>query len=858
MVSNAYHPGTWSTVPKGSVRFHSDVPWAVMQLTLALLTAILFVPFSFAAVIARPAAAATVAESFTVASFVQQDIDGNGKPDEAEIHCRCYSTDDRITVIDGAGNMAPATTIEAGTDMEDDLWLFDVGNHGRYPIAVQFARQDEQLTAQIYQDQDGDGSVAIGERDGHTVVTEPGFPSITMNARDGFWQRDGRLAPNFDITVDDRMLATFAGERYQTLVQNDGKPDVVIRVRGPHDGDPRSYDWRNVYAPVPSDWGIYRTTLMVRERGEEPAFPPVFPWYVLGGTYGTIQHYEGGTVPTTPLAGVGGSPYGIVKPYGESFPPIQVDWNAGKIAYVGEFVASRGSDTNWFTYSIKRVEPGKVTEPDFESPFAYYDLAADNDSVPELSVRAERIVADDPFVPPQWRGRTYQQIRYSWEQREGQGWSYKLGLLGRNPIDGQVPFPEFALRTIPYEQFPTWVTTHAWDIATFTAVERDLYDSTEGVYAWDPSGALRDQYYAGAGSQPANAFESIDSGVRGEYSFHSGTQPYLYFSPVDARLHLAGASQGLYNVDGNRRVVYQSLAGNGFIDSWQVFDGDQAVAQLAQRPGALLYAGDGRVTLLEADVPTETFRTLPPTNHDEWVRLGQQLDANKRDFAGDDLGAMFDQFSGRRLTLSGGALSDLRETDNGFRFILDLQPGFNLGNFPVFGITEPGRYVLDYDSATGRFTAQPSSPPALSIEAVEAAAPATALEPVRVSITLANRGLEDARTVPVIVTATRSGNSPRAIAQQTVELLGPEQKVVPVSWTPPVPGDWTVTARLYPPGGAVEQSAEVTVAAAAMPPWQSVATVGWPKTLPLAYIVALLGLIALPAGGGLLLLRRQA
>jgi hypothetical protein len=827
-----------------------------MQLALALIIAILLVPISSAAVIARPVAAATVAESFTVASFVQRDTNGNGKPDEAEIHCRCYSADDRITVIDGAQNMPTATTIEAGTDMQDDLWLFDVGNHGRYPIAVQFARQGEQLTAQIYQDQDGDGSVAIGERDGHTVVTEPGFPSITVIALDGFWQRDGRLAPNFDFTVDDHVLATFTGERYQTAVKNDGKSDVVIRVRGPHDGDSRSYDWRNVYAPVPASWGIYRTTLMVREQGQEPPFQPVFPWYLLGGTYGSMSDYGEGTLPTLPLIGAGDHPYGIVKPYGQSFPPIQVNWQAGRIAYIGEFVASRGSDTNWFTYSIKRVEPGKVTEPNFESPFAYYDLAADNDSVPELSVRAERIVADDHYVPPQWRGRIYQQIRYSWEQQQGQGWSYKLGLLGRNPIDGQVQFPEFSLQTVPYEQFPTWVTTHSWDIATFAAVERGWYDSTEGVYSWDPSGALRDQYYAG-GSPPSNAFKSIDYGVRGEYSLHSGTQPYLYFSPVDARLHLAGASQGLYNVDGNRRVVYQSLAGDGFIDSWQVFDGDQAVAQLVQRPGALLYAGDGRVTLLKADVPKETFRTLPPTSHDEWVTLGQQLDAHKRNLTGDDLGAMFGQFSGQRLALSGGALSDLRMTDTGFRFILDLQPGFSPGNFPVSGITEPGRYVLDYDDTTGRFTAQPSSPPALSIEAVDAAARPTAFEPVRVSITLANGGLEDAQTVPLIVTATRSGSSPRAITQQTVDLLGPEQKVVPVSWTPPGPGDWMVTARLYQAGGAVDKTAHVTVAAPPVPSWQSVATVGWPKTLSLAYIVALLGLIALPAGGGLLLLRRQ-
>ncbi|HEU4792746.1 MAG TPA: hypothetical protein VFS96_03725, partial [Nitrolancea sp.] len=221
-------------------------------------------------------------------------------------------------------------------------------------------------------------------------------------------------------------------------------------------------------------------------------------------------------------------------------------------------------------------------------------------------------------------------------------------------------------------------------------------------------------------------------------------------------------------------------------------------------------------------------------------------------------GTMFGQFAGQRLTLTGGVLSDLRATDGGFRFVLDLQPGFDLGDFPVSGITEPGRYVLDFDDATGQFTAQQSSPPAPVIEEVEATAPAMALQPLDLAISLANSGLEDARNVPLIVTATGPDGSPRLIAQKKVDLLGTDRQVVPTSWTPPGPGDWTMTARLYPPGGAVEKAAGVTVAAAPMPAWQSVATVGWPETQPLAYIVALLGLIALPAGGGLLLLRRPA
>jgi hypothetical protein len=217
---------------------------------------------------------------------------------------------------------------------------------------------------------------------------------------------------------------------------------------------------------------------------------------------------------------------------------------------------------------------------------------------------------------------------------------------------------------------------------------------------------------------------------------------------------------------------------------------------------------------------------------------------------------MFGQFAGERLTLSGGVLSNLRMTETGFRFVLDLQPGYDLGNFPVSGIDAPGRFLLDYDAGAGRFTARPSSPANPVIESITTNGPATTLQPIHVATNLANSGLDDAGTMPLIATATRPGGSPRVITQSTVGLLGQSRHIVPVSWTPPGNGDWTVAARLYTSGGADERTVSAPVARAPKPSWQSVATVGWPETWPLAYLIALLGLIALPAVGGLLLLRR--
>ena len=308
-----------------------------------------------------------------------------------EVRCACYSSDDLLTVVRTRGTLPISEELNEESDFSDALWLFDVGHRGTYQLAVRFHRDDGDLAADVWQDQDGDWTVALEQRDGTVQVIEPGFPSLRAVALDGYWQRDGRLAPNFDLIVDDRTNAAFGSGLYEDRMQNDGHPDVSIAVRGPRGADPRSYDWRNVHTPISESSGIYRTTLMVREQGLEPPFPPVFPWYFLGAWYGTAADPARAALSKIPLVGTGIPPYGMVKPYNQSFPPIQVDWSVGRIQMLGEFVASRGSDVNWFTYSLRRVEPAATTDPNFESPFSFYDLAGDRDGIPELQVRVDRM-----------------------------------------------------------------------------------------------------------------------------------------------------------------------------------------------------------------------------------------------------------------------------------------------------------------------------------------------------------------------------------------------------------------------------------------------------------------------------------
>lgn len=822
------------------------------RLTIAVLMAL-----SLACSLFGSASAADSVQSYQITSFAQRDTNGDGRPDQAEIHCRCFSENDRIVVDDPAGDMKPANTVDQGTDMKNDLWLFDVGNRGRFQIAVQFRDVNNQLTADVYQDQNADGTVAVGTVAGHPAVTEPGFPVVHMHSLDGYWQRDGRIAPNLDLTVDGSLLATFGGEKYTEFMSNDGRPDVVIRVRGPHDGDPRSYDWRNVETPVPASSAIYRSTLTVREHGQEPAFAPVFPWYLLGATYGSADQYKGVSKPTVPLVGSAGRPYGIVKPFGESFAPVQVDWNAGKVRFIGEFVASRASDANWFTYSNYAIKPGKLNDPDFESPFAFYNLADDNSTRPDMQVRIERAIPGDQFVNPNWQGRPYQQIRYSWEQRAGQIWSFKIGLLGQKSIDTTVKFPDFSLNTIPYAQLPTWVTSNSWDIATFVAVERQDYRSTEGIYEWDPTGALRDGYYSGASNVAPPPPDSITSGLRGEYAPHLDAQPWLYLSPVDGRLHLAGAQSGIYEQDKTHKVIYQNLTGGQYIDAWLGYDSDQLARQLYQLPNGLLFAANDTVSLLDATVAQESFRTLPPSNHAEWTAIGERL-STIRPIAAGDLQTMYGQFPGKQTIITNATLSNLRFTKTGYRFILDLKPGFDLGGLAVTAITKAGSYEISYDSTANRYSAKPAT----AANAVVTPANVPAQTQVRVPSTAAfrivNQGSADLEQLPAVITARLNNGAPILVREQAVDLLSDSPVDIEGSWQPPHVGQWSVTATVYlPDGKSVKRSETVAVNKAHEPPWQEMVRGAWPHTSAPLYLTLLFGLVTIPLASGLLLIRRD-
>src|SRR5207244_11526653 len=103
------------------------------------------------------------------------------------------------------------------------------------------------------------------------------------------------------------------------------------------------------------------------------------------------------------------------------------------------------------------------------------------------------------------------------------------------------------------------------------------------------------------------AYANIASGLRGEYAFDlRGRQARVYLSPIDLRLHLAGADGGVWNLGQGREIRYERISGPG-IDHWSLRQDGKAIADLYAESGQLLYASPSEVL-----VGTDSTAAHPP------------------------------------------------------------------------------------------------------------------------------------------------------------------------------------------------------------------------------------------------------
>jgi hypothetical protein len=216
-------------------------------------------------------------------------------------------------------------------------------------------------------------------------------------------------------------------------------------------------------------------------------------------------------------------------------------------------------------------------------------------------------------------------------------------------------------------------------------------------------------------------------------------------------------------------------------------------------------------------------------------------------FAPDDFLAMAQQSGEPLSTISTASLRDLRLTDEGFRFILSLGPGFTLTGKDLLGLDNlaPGEYVVILSE--GRFSVQPFTSARVTLE-LELDTREDSLNTVRAA--LANEGLADLKLVQLSFVQICAGHS-QEFGGQVTDLYGGESQTVSVRLPLAEGEDCTVEARVLdgvgtilkvnrieiPPGDAADQARRLlqTSAGGGFP--------GFPFLL-LGSLTALVGMLA--------------
>ena len=732
-----------------------------------------------------PLARSVHAQSSADCPISFRNLSGGSAPELAIISCPFAGNDkDTVYVYDFAGGLKESDRWDKAVSFENEIWIFDAGGDKSANLIIDFHRQGQALVADLYDDRNGDGRVAYLLRNNRPRITESNSWTVRVVAPDGWWVDGGKINFNLNLSIDGPVIAAFAAESfYLNQLKYDGVVDYTIVVRDTdNDGRP---DYQLTQAP--SAGRTIKTNLMVNEGHNEAPIEGAIFWPFLG----------------TGSVGVG-------KPYGKSVPPIQVDWSISRIRYVAEFVASRWNDYNWFIYSTNRFGEQNIPYANFENPFAFYDLAQDHDSYPEMAIRMEYYnpydedyAYDAPYSDEGRRlifGRypyPIEAIRYSWDQDNNRTWDYKVDLVGRNQITDQVKLPGLTVQSVPYDKLPSWIDEHQWDVAVFVAVENvtPAYWTSEGIYTWGATWNLLHRYVPGiTDNPPTNEYSEISEGFRGEYSFYYESTPRLYFSPIDRKLHLFGAQSGVWNLGDNQRILYENLNGDGFIDHWAYWQGNLFAANLFQAKDFVILNEVGQITIRRATVPLSDFEAAPPRNNADWEALSASLAEYSAELAPTDFQAMQAQFRGVTYDMSGASLESFQFTGDGFQFFLEVKPGFQWTSpdiLPGIGNPAPGLYLVKYN---GSWSIEPETcseldvqPGSFSLDPDQV----SALVPTKIDVTLETCGL----IVPTDWSVTlyaRQGDTKEILAQKPIAVRNKEEVLLSGIWSAEKPGEWAI------------------------------------------------------------------
>jgi hypothetical protein len=399
-----------------------------------------------------------------------------------------------------------------------------------------------------------------------------------------------------------------------------------------------------------------------------------------------------------------------------------------------------------------------------------------------------------------------------------------------------VDFKDFAVREVPYEDLLADYAARQWAYGTFVAAESRPYASSTGMWEWGTldgvtinindqlngpiPGAAREliDYLLGLRDRfPTQFYTQIREGFRGEFGeLHGPAQ--LYFSPVDRKLHLLKASTGVWNLGPVDEIRYKNLDGDSYVDQWiynHVVTGTHPITvtkQLLEADTHLIYSGNNTVVIKQTNVTPSLFETAPPRNREEWETLGNQLAAQKPEFAPDDFLTQLRQFDGPEMQIHGAQVMEYRPISKGdFRFVLELIPEYRVSGPDLLGLDglAPGKYI--FENRNGAFYSSELTPPSLEIKLAPGGLFQGAVgqfQTSRIAFEVVNNGRQDASDVIITGEATDENGVGTIFGEQETSVASGAVERISFDWAPDSPGEYTIVIR----AAALDADGEGTLA----------------------------------------------
>jgi hypothetical protein len=673
-----------------------------------------------------------------------QDYNGDGDTEIVEI-TTAFSEDideGRVYIVDRGDNMKQTENPRDAIDYRDDVLIYDADLDRSAELFIMFDRRDGNYTAALYDTRNGNLQYDLS---GDSIqLPTPETPQVKLTS-DTPWVRNGEVSYNLEMECNSGTRCSFEDS------ESSAKANIsVVDANG--DGTPE-HEVRQVTFPR---LGTNRTDLMVN-RGTEQTLSP---------DSGVIWPYIGAA-----------SDNGFIRPSDSAAPPIQVDWTDGEIETIGEFVASRGDEDNYFVYARNKLTRTGINEPSFEFPFGFYDLASDNDGIPELQVRMgaySKGARGGLGLYPNRLPFDLSFSRYSWDQTNNGRWDYKIGVIGTNGYKDVQQVGDYQLRMPEYETLPMWVNDHEWRAASFVAVANGTGGS-EGIYAGGYQTPELRRQVLGLDSTSQPLMNNPEPGYRIEFAPEYDAQPQVYYSPIDRSLHLYNLKYGIWNRTGSSDVRYRNVDDDPFVDAWTTDEPHEQ--RLIAEDDHLVYAEEETISFKRTSVKHTEFVTSPPATTEEWDRLGNRLSGSPAETL--DFQDTFRGYEGERFEVTNAKFTDYTPTEDGFRIYATISSGSRIRGNTSQSLPDAEQVVFVFNDQRTVGVHEATSPSLSITNTAKEDEPITPLEQNTIDVTVQNEGWQTAQNITV---ALRDDD--RVITNRTVSVVGKQTQTTQLRWWP--------------------------------------------------------------------------